>query len=84
MFKMYRGGQVFTFLYLIKANIRSLIAFKPNDLGTKGHMVNQGHTIGIQKPYSHAWSKCVQNIEGRSSYLLSMLYKGQYKEPDYF
>ena len=68
VFKMYRGGQVFTFLYLIKANIRSLIAFKPNDLGTKGHMVNQGHTIASWKPYSHAWSKRVQNVQGTSSF----------------
>ena len=84
MFKMYRGGQVFSFLCLIKVNIRSLIAFKQNDLGTHGHMVNQGITIGICKPYSNAWSKHVQNVQVRSSFLLSMPYKGQYKEPDCF
>ena len=37
-FKMYRQGQMFSIFGLLKGKIRSPIAFKLNDLGTKGHM----------------------------------------------
>ena len=62
MFKMYRGGQVVSFLCLIKGNIRSLIAFKPKDLGTNGHMVNEGNTIVKRKLYSKACRIHAQNV----------------------
>ena len=62
VFKMYREGQVISFLCLIKANIRSLIAFKPKDLGTNSHMVNEGNTIVKRKLYSKAWRIHAQNV----------------------